>query len=198
MRLSDLLATALRLHARPPKMVHRESDLAMAEAKQEKLKLRLDAEAALGVTASITAGFALSLIPESSDMGGSWQTQYAFVLFLTLAGCLALFSVITTAAIYWGGMHLLSAQKDSVREENDLFREFWKSKDLTWARYAARSSYEASFPIFLAAVVVLVFAKTNDAVLTATVAVICVTMLAYAMPICWRVSSYVLRVTGAS
>ena len=43
----------------------RESVLAIAEAKQEKLRTRLDAEMSVGVSSALIGGFALSLVPEA-------------------------------------------------------------------------------------------------------------------------------------
>jgi hypothetical protein len=114
--------------------------------KQEKLRSRLDAEASVGVHSALIGGFALSLVPEVKDMGAmsTWQ-RWVFVACMTLSGSLCLLTVATSGTIYWAGTHLLSATKESVRAENDLFRAFWKQPALRAARRYSRLAFKRPY-----------------------------------------------------
>lgn len=135
--------------------------------KQEKLQLRLDAEASIGVSAALIGGFALSLIPEARSMepsaddvsGGTVSSLFRrdfFVLAMALAGSLALFALVVSGSVYWAGKHLLSATCKTVAAENDLFRRWWKLPKSQRARWMSRRAFELSMPVFLAGITALV------------------------------------------
>ena len=145
----------------PPKdETARATELDEALAKQDKLRSRLEAEASVGVIAALIGSFALSLIPEAKEMGTSGR--WWFVLCMATSGSLCLLTVITTGTIYWAGTHLMSATKKSVREENDVFRKFWKLFVMRAARTGSRRAFQLSVPLFLVGITCMVQEYTTD------------------------------------
>ncbi len=133
-------------------------DAELQSRKQNKLQLRLNAEVAQAAQAAIVGGFALSMIPSGSDLEQPWRVLY--LVGLAACGALNLFGMLTLGHVNWVGLHLLSASKDSIAAENDLFRDFWKHtstrRGLLWSRQAIR----LSVPLFLLSVVILVGSMT--------------------------------------
>ena len=173
------------------------SILDAAVAKQDKLRSRLDAEASVGVSSALIGGFALSLVPEVGSVT-STSTQWLFVGCIAFSGSLCLLSVVTSGTIYWAGTHLLSASKERVSLENDLFREFWKQPALRSARKFARRAFQASIPLFLAGIGALVFARTESSEMTIFVAVIFSTTIAVAAWLTCRIEAYTMRATATA
>ena len=165
-------------------------------AKKEKLKLRLEAEASIGVSAALIGGFALSLIPEASGMPD--LTQWIFVMSMALTGSLCLFTLIVTGSVFWAGHHLLSASKATIKQENDLFRDFWTLRELRFARWACRAAYEFSIPVFLGGAAALVQGTTQKGWLTFSVMVVFSTLVLMTMPILRRINHHTTTTTATA
>ena len=109
----------------PAAMQHVIADEDRVTRKHEKMRMRLEAEASLGVQAALIGSFALTMLPEAKEM--EHARQWLFVCSMAAAGVLCLLCVITSGTIYWAGLHLLSATKNTTQEEVDMFRLFWKA-----------------------------------------------------------------------
>ena len=109
----------------PAAVQHVIADEDRVTRKHEKMRMRLEAEASLGVQAALIGSFALTMLPEAKEM--EHARQWLFVCSMAAAGVLCLLCVITSGTIYWAGLHLLSATKNTIQEEVDMFRLFWKA-----------------------------------------------------------------------
>lgn len=173
------------------------SVLDAALAKQDKLRSRLDAEASVGVSSALIGGFALSLVPEVQNMTDA-TAQWMFVGFMACSASLCLLSVVASGTIYWAGTHLLSASKERVSAENDLFRDFWKLPALCSARKYARRAFQLSIPLFLAGIDALVFDYTDSAAIMAFVAVVFAITTLVAASVTSSIEAYTMRVTATA
>ena len=173
------------------------SPLDAAIAKQEKLRSRLDAEAMVGGSSALIGGFALSLVPEVSNVT-SVAAQWVFVCCMSISGALCLLSVVTSGTIYWAGTHLLSATQETVSVENDLFRAFWKQPALKKARRYARRAFQASVPLFLAGIDALIFDYTTSVVMTTIIAVVFAATIVVAAWLTKAIEDYTTRTTATS
>ena len=167
-------------------------------AKQDKLRSRLVAEGSVGVSAALVGGFALSLITEGAGMESGSALQWVFVVSMALSGALCLATVLTSGTIYWAGMHLLSAQMKTVRAENDLFREFWKTPALCRARTFSRRAFHLAFPVFLAGITALVYSNTSSVPITAVVGTLFAIMLVFVCVLSMGIEIYVRTNTATS
>lgn len=193
-----LLESCLSRSGPMSKVVHSDDDDGDAAiAKQDKLRSRLDAEASVGVSSALVGGFALSLVPTVSDMTSN-ATPWIFLGCMSLSGSLCLLTVVTSCTIYWAGTHLLSATKERVSAENDLFRAFWKQPALRLARTATRRAFQVAIPLFLAGIVALVFENTDSVAMTIFVAVLFATTVAVAAWLTFRIEAYTMRVTATA
>jgi len=139
------------------------------EAKYGKLRARLDAEISIGVTCTLVAGFALTLIVEAGGMIPA--LQWIFVCSLCLCAACCLFVVLFTGHVYWAGTHVLSATMNG-RREVDVFRRFWKLPHLRRARTACRTLLQYVIIMFLTAIIALVQDRADNWALTSAVIVI--------------------------
>ena len=190
----------------------RGSRLAIAEAKQQKLRMRLDAEASVGVSSALVGGFALSLVPEgvlfrkalkdSAASSSSAESLSAagviFVCCMAACGCLCLLTVITSGTIYWAGNHLLSATKVTVDDENDLFRRMWKMREVRIARHCARRAFQLSCPVFLAGINALMYTLTGSVAITVLLGCLFALTVALACWLTYFIEGYTLKVTATA
>lgn len=74
-----------------------------AEAKREKMRMRLDAEGSIGMTCAFIGGFALSLFSElEAEMDD--YIRWTFAVALCISGAACLFVVLVTGHLFWAGI----------------------------------------------------------------------------------------------
>eukprot|EP00808_Paulinella_micropora_P029621 g34380.t1 len=126
----------------------------------EKYKLRLEAETGLGVSAALIGGFSFSLLAEAREMNGIDSLLFSYAM--GAAGALSLFTVIVSTSLFWSGLHILSASRDTVEQEVELFKTFWKDRKLQLARTCSRRTFQLAIVCFSFSCTVLVYEVTDE------------------------------------
>ena len=123
---------------------------------QGHLRMRLDAEASLGLTAGVIGIMACSILltpaaevdADVASVGqqpGRWQV--VFVAAMSLSTALCVFTAAVCGALYREGMRILSIG------EIKLFHQWWQMAAVRWGRIACRVAHGAAVPIFLVGLV---------------------------------------------
>lgn len=120
------------------------------------LRMRLDAEASMGLTAGVIGIMACSILltpaaevdadAESVDQQpGRWQV--VFVAAMSLSAALCVFTAAVCGAVYREGLRILSVGNMK------LFHVWWKMAAVRRGRLACRVAHGAAVPIFLVGLV---------------------------------------------
>jgi len=156
---------------------------------------KLDAENAIGVLATLIAGFSLAMIPavekqddcETND-GVVRTAMYIHVLLLAVVSFCSSVSVIFTTGLYFKGQKLLSKRisKNPLSKQLRDFDKFWDGhKD---SRGKFRQLFLLSIPLFLLAVAASPTVWCADQNLGIA---LCVS-LGFCAMYCWRLSNMML------
>jgi len=150
-----------------PQSVEAELEAQLLDVNQKKL----EAENAIGVLATLIAGFALSLLPQlevfsgkiRSGEAGSCSTcgslppaaharmllacEYVHVMSLVVVACASCFSVVVVTLIYFLGSKILAKRKGARAKMLAEFDAFWDG--IKGVRTFSRDAFLASIPLFL-------------------------------------------------
>ena len=137
-----------------------------AASEGQQLRLRLDAEASVGLTTAAIGALSLSALfgSEHASLDSSGLSayespaleQWLFVIAMVLTAALSLFAVTLSGGIYSEGLKILSA------DQTALFHQWWLTPGVRRGRAAARWAQSACVLCFLVGVASLLHASYGD------------------------------------